>query len=36
MLINEVVNFQSVVKKALKLVVLVQWQARIRVYAQNS
>lgn len=33
MLINEVVNFQSVTEKVLKLVVLVQWHARIGFYA---
>lgn len=32
-LTNEVVNFQSVIKKGLKLVVLVQWHARMRFYA---
>lgn len=32
-LTNEVVNFQFVIKKALKLVVLVQWHGRIRFYA---
>jgi len=32
-LITEVVNFQSVIKKALKLFVLVQQHARVRFYA---
>lgn len=32
-LINEVVTCQSVITKGLQLVVLAQWQARIRFYA---